>query len=188
MDALAKDPEYRVPFDRLRQAAKIYEHCPAEKSDDMDPKVKSVSLAHNLAKAFPSWVAHRAEKARDDQQDARWYAGACRVRGENVPKHYVGHPWMLLVAPRVAPHPNKADAWMPNLKARVLIPLEQMADDGWKPLNAIWLRACTAPWPAHGKCGEPPRVRGYPRSPCQTRRRWPPRSRGRPEGHCGEGG
>ena len=48
MAALRKDPEYRVPYDRLRKAAKVLALCPPERTSDMDPKVKSVAKSFGL--------------------------------------------------------------------------------------------------------------------------------------------
>ena len=124
-----KKPELAVPRVRLWKAQALLEKCKRHEARWMHPYDKNKRLVANLASACPAWVAYADEDAHLASGERKWYAAATRVRGPAVkainshPSEHGNPSQVLLFHPRIQPFPNKSDAFMPNMTAKICFPL-----------------------------------------------------------------
>ena len=142
-----KQPELDVPRARLWKVQALLEKCTRHKAHLMDSNEKNYEknkhLVANLASACPAWVAYADEDAHPASGERKWYAAATRVRGPAV-KDIDSHPsehgnpsQVLLFHPRIQPFPNKSDAFMPNLSAKICFPLPPASVEAAKTLVIV---------------------------------------------------
>jgi len=138
-----KEAERLVPRVRLWKAKALLDKCNRPAASSMAADEKNNRLVANLARACPAWVAYANEDAFPASGERKWYAAATRVRGPAVKainfdpsEHGIPSP-VLLFHPRILPYPNKADAFMPSLSAKICFPLPSVSTAAAKTLVIV---------------------------------------------------